>query len=229
MPSKDFAGRIDVSGNIGTAFVCHQSTILVTASHLLTETSLESSIQWRPFSATESREITPKHIYRGERHNDVAVLLFDSPLIGHESIASDCHPPATGMQFKFRSMFTYDEGGVDTLCKDAGEGHIVNSSSKLIPDGWKVRSEDLSPGCSGAPVCSGPVGSVIGMLVGRYYPGTQGDHQDVGWMVGGDTIRRSIEKALQDFAISGADLTDVLRSQTPNIGNRSPACFHLNP
>lgn len=202
LPTLPFVGSlIDERGNARSAFVCKSATLLVTANHGMPE--VPGNLLWTHFSSGETRHLKDCVYLDRDDDSDVAVLGLVSPLIAARFVPQE--PPLSlyqpNIEARFYALVEYLEDGQRTYQPDPGVAVILGPRAGN-PFTMKLKSSDVTQGCSGAPLIVDTVGGpmVVGMIKGLYRDQTGEAH--VSWAVQPGALRRSLNRAIRKRAES---------------------------
>lgn len=178
---------------VGTAFVCVSPHLVVTCAHSIPEEMTD--IVWRGADGV-SVPLRNWKVMFCDRDLDIAVITSGDPILADGDVAEmPRRVVRRGVKVFFNAVSEYLEPDGIELPFDSGEGEILgpNHLNGLVRA--KLRSKDVTPGCSGAPVLHySDVGiTVVGMISGRYNS-VDGWNRDTAWLVLADHLKEAVAR-----------------------------------
>ncbi|MEW1861311.1 trypsin-like peptidase domain-containing protein [Streptomyces sp. NPDC088194] len=163
-----FLGRVlDVDGTpVGTCFQVSPG-VLVTAAHVLAEAGcdwLGASLSVDALNGSVGR--APAQVVAVDVPRDLAVVRRAEPLA--ESVPVSLHPVAFQADVVVTGVAEVDDPGHGYQSLDAPgswQGGTMRDDQVML---WRVRSADVMPGMSGAPVLRLADGAAVGVVSARY-------------------------------------------------------------
>jgi hypothetical protein len=201
-----FVGALLAGGSIvGTAFVCASPHLVVTCAHSLNDGM--TNLAWRSADGTVIPLSGWRFLYF-DAELDIAVITSNAPILRHSLVADlPRHVIKRGVTIYFSAVSEYVESDDVEYPFDSGEGRVIGEHIRQgQPRRAKIKSSDVTPGCSGAPVLHySDIGvTIVGMISGRY--NSPDWNRDSVWMVLADDLRDAISKAHQDLRVAGVYL-----------------------
>ena len=201
-----FVGALLIDGVlIGTAFVCISPHIVVTCAHSLRDEMHE--LVWR--SADGNAVVLENwKVLVCDADLDIAVITSAVPILGHAHVADrPRHVAQRGVRVFFNAVSEYVEADGVEFPFSSGDGEVVGEHRRNGLVRAKLKSSDVTPGCSGAPVLHfGELGlTVVGMISGRYNS-ADGWNQDTAWMVLADHLQSAVAEAEHKLMMTGVFL-----------------------
>lgn len=194
-----FLGRIlDVDGTpVGTCFQVSPG-VLVTAAHVLADLGCDrtgASLSVDALNGAAQR--APAQVVAVDEPRDLAVVRRAEPLA--ESVPVSMHPVAFQADVVVTGVAEVDDPGHTYQSLDASgswQGGTVRDGRVML---WRVRSADVMPGMSGAPVLRLSDRAAVGVVSARY-------NSADGWLRGSVWVARVEDVAALLSTVPGIDV-----------------------
>jgi hypothetical protein len=190
----EFVGSILGDGvELGTAFACYDTRLLVTCEHVVPKDV--SRLEWQPFLSPRPVELSRWRTLIRDDKRDIAVIANSVPLHPSRHLAFlPREPVAHSLEVFFHGLGMYEEEGVPYWRRDVGDGTLTGSNG-LQGDArrYKLKSQDITKGFSGSPVLyhSGVGITVVGMVTGKYST-PEHANRDTAWVVPADWLGSAV-------------------------------------
>jgi hypothetical protein len=198
-----YVGGVVADGQfLSTAFVCAMPRLVVTCAHTIANSAAEFS--WRLGDGDVVPLPYAKVVFFNEGL-DIAIIDTLDPIINAADVADlPRQVYSRRVPVQFDAISEYREGNTVLYPLDSGEGHLVGEHVRAEWKRGKLKSTEVTPGCSGAPILyDSHLGlTVVGMISARYNSADEWNSGTV-WVVLAEDLASAVTQARDTIQVDG--------------------------